>query len=90
MTVVYDSGVTDVMTTTTSSKGTVRWMSPELVNPDTFGGQNGNPTKASDVYALAMVILEVSSEKLSSELFTSAHFRSSLGRSHSTNYKSTP
>ena len=36
--------------------GTVRWMSPELFNPDT---QNHHTTKHSDCYALGMVIYEV-------------------------------
>jgi len=47
--------------TSSSSKGggTTRWMSPELLDPDRFGLQNGRPTKESDCYALGMVILEV-------------------------------
>ena len=39
--------------------GTTRWMSPELLNPEQFGSANGRPTKASDCYALGMVIYEV-------------------------------
>jgi len=34
-------------------------MSPELLDPDRFGRENGRPTKESDCYALGMVILEV-------------------------------
>ena len=34
-------------------------MSPELLNPEQFGFQDGRPTKGSDCYALGMVILEV-------------------------------
>ena len=34
-------------------------MSPELLDPDRFGCENGRPTKNSDCYALGMVILEV-------------------------------
>ena len=47
-------------TTTSSSKsaGTLRWMSPELLDPERFGSKNGRPTKGSDCYALGMVILE--------------------------------
>ena len=37
----------------------MRWMSPELLDPDQFGFKNGRPTKESDCYALGMVILEV-------------------------------
>lgn len=39
--------------------GTMRWMSPELLSPEDFEMSHANPTIASDVYALAMVILEV-------------------------------
>jgi len=34
-------------------------MSPELLDPERFGCENGRPTKESDCYALGMVILEV-------------------------------
>ena len=34
-------------------------MSPELLDPERFGCENGRPTKGSDCYALGMVILEV-------------------------------
>ena len=34
-------------------------MSPELLNPDTFGFKDSRPTKESDCYALGMVVLEV-------------------------------
>ena len=36
----------------------VRWMSPELFNPE-IGLDGGGPTKESDCYALGMVIYEV-------------------------------
>jgi len=39
--------------------GTIRWMSPELLDPDQFGFGDGRPTKESDCYALGMVIYEV-------------------------------
>jgi serine/threonine protein kinase len=39
--------------------GTVRWMSPELLDPDQFGFEDSRPTKESDCYALGMVIYEV-------------------------------
>lgn len=41
--------------------GTVRWRSPELLDPDQFNAKDGRPTKESDAYALGMVILEVMS-----------------------------
>ena len=39
--------------------GTPRWMSPELLNPESFGLKNSYPSKESDCYALGMVIYEV-------------------------------
>ena len=56
--------VTDVTTTFLSetngpSGGTHCRMSPELLDPKTFGS-NGRPTRESDCYALGMVIYEVS------------------------------
>ena len=39
--------------------GTYRWMSPELLDPKSFGS-NGRSTRESDCYALGMVIYEVS------------------------------
>ena len=37
--------------------GTVRWMSPELIDPCRFGLES-QPTKSSDCYALGMVVYE--------------------------------
>ncbi|KAF9644350.1 kinase-like protein [Thelephora ganbajun] len=39
--------------------GTIRWMSPELLDPDRFGNTDCRPTKQSDCYALGMVVYEV-------------------------------
>ena len=39
--------------------GTMRWMSPELLDPGRFGFKNNRPTIESDYYALGMVVLEV-------------------------------
>ena len=44
--------------------GTTRWMSPELLDPDQANVKDGKPTKASDCYALGMVIYEVLSEQV--------------------------
>ena len=44
--------------------GTVRWMSPELIYPERFGFEKSRVTKASDCYALGMVIYETISGKL--------------------------
>ena len=45
--------------TSVSSGGTLRWMSPELLDPERFSS-NGRPTREADRYALGMVIYEVS------------------------------
>ena len=39
--------------------GTIRWMSPELLDPEGFGFKGSRPTKQSDCYALGMVVYEV-------------------------------
>ena len=39
--------------------GTIRWMSPELIDPGSFDLKESRPTKESDCYALGMVIYEV-------------------------------
>ena len=39
--------------------GTLRWMSPELIDPSGFGVEGKRPTKMSDCYAFGMVIYEV-------------------------------
>ena len=44
--------------------GTVRWMSPELIDPENFGLEKIHPTKYSDCYALGMVIYETISGHL--------------------------
>ena len=44
---------------TPTEGGTIRWMSPELLSPGSFGLQDSRPTKESDCYALGMVIYEV-------------------------------
>jgi serine/threonine protein kinase len=57
---------TDQPTDTLSSApdGTVRWMSPELFDPEKFGLTDDRPTKESDAYALGMVMYEVLSGKV--------------------------
>ena len=44
--------------------GSVRWMSPELLDPRRFGFRDCQKTKESDCYALGMVMLEVLSGQL--------------------------
>ena len=45
-------------------------MSPELIAPERFGFENSRPTKASDCYALGMVIYETISGKLPFHRYT--------------------
>jgi len=44
--------------------GTTRWTSPEIISPEEFGSKKSCPTKASDCYALGMVIYETISGNL--------------------------
>jgi len=39
--------------------GSVRWMSPELLDPESYGLKKVRPTRESDCYALGMVVYEV-------------------------------
>lgn len=39
--------------------GSLRWMSPELLDPESFGLKDSRGTKSSDCYALGMVVYEV-------------------------------
>ncbi|KAJ7216754.1 kinase-like domain-containing protein [Mycena rebaudengoi] len=49
---------TTAATTTSHRAGTIRWMAPELIDPDRFG-LKFRRTTASDVYAFACVCLEL-------------------------------
>lgn len=42
-----------------SAHGALQFRSPELFNPRKFGLENDEPSKAADVYALALVAVEV-------------------------------
>jgi serine/threonine protein kinase len=42
---------------TTSLKGNIRWMAPELLSPTDFAREHEFHTKATDVWAFGMVIL---------------------------------
>ena len=39
--------------------GAMRWKAPELNDPDEFGLEGSRPTKASDIFSYACVIVEV-------------------------------
>ena len=51
-------------TSSAGAGGTVRWMSPELLDPKAFGLADGRPTRGSDCYAFGMVIYEVLSGRV--------------------------
>lgn len=53
--------ITDQQTflSTSVEGGTTPWMSPELLDPTSFGFEKCRLTKESDLYALGMVIYEV-------------------------------
>ena len=61
-----DFGLAVVVEESTSRelKGTTRWMAPELMDPDTFGFTGESlkqlPSKGTDIYAIGMTVLEVS------------------------------
>jgi serine/threonine protein kinase len=48
--------------------GTTRWMSPELLDPERFGIRDCRPTKQSDCYAFGVVIYEVRTDVIDSDL----------------------
>ncbi len=39
--------------------GSIRWMAPELLHPTQTGREHGRATAETDVYAFAMLMLEV-------------------------------
>ena len=55
----FESDPTDPTVTTSLPGGTMRWMSPELLDPKNFGLQDSRGTKESNCYGLGMVIFEV-------------------------------
>jgi serine/threonine protein kinase len=50
-------------TATRQTRGTIRWMAPELLHDTGFDTGSGCSTIASDMYAVAMVLLEVRSSQ---------------------------
>ena len=58
LTIISDATHT-ATTTSSEGAGTMRWMSPELLDPERFGCKNARHTTESDCYAFGMVILEV-------------------------------
>ncbi|KAJ7279128.1 kinase-like domain-containing protein [Mycena rebaudengoi] len=70
-----DFGLTSLSDTTTATHtsnraGSIRWMAPELIDPDRFGHRQFTRTPASDVYAFGCVCLEVRPIPASSTIFS--------------------
>lgn len=57
--IISDPTIVDPGSTTSPSAGTVRYMSPELLNPSGFGIKNSNPTSKSDIYSFGVVMYQV-------------------------------
>ena len=53
----------DTFLSSCTQGGTTPWMSPELLDPESFGLKQSRLTKESDCYALGMVIYEILSGK---------------------------
>ena len=64
LTTVADESATGSLMDNFGMRGTMRWMAPELLNPEKFGitkeSQIRLPSRGTDIYALGMTILEVS------------------------------
>ena len=61
---ITSEGTNLISSTWSSPRGTHRWMSPELLDPDSFDLKDSRPTNHSHYYALGMVIYEVLSERI--------------------------
>ena len=57
--ILCDSNTTNPPTTKSNSAGSVRWMAPELFDPDLAELDSSRPSRASDIYAFGMVVYEV-------------------------------
>jgi serine/threonine protein kinase len=56
---IISESATIATSASASIGGTLKWMSPELLDPERFSRDHSRPTKESDCYALGMVIYEV-------------------------------
>lgn len=59
------SVIADASATSTSAHGgALRWLAPEIFDPDSFNLRSSRPTYASDVYSFATTVIEVRSSNL--------------------------
>lgn len=56
---VVDNVTKRGMLTATNKNGSMRWMAPELCDPERFGLEHFERTQETDVYAFACTVLEV-------------------------------
>lgn len=63
LSVAIDESITGSAAASRATRGTVRWMAPELLDPNKFGYKGKFlkqlPSTSTDVYAIGMTILEV-------------------------------
>lgn len=63
LSVAIDESITGSAAASRATRGTVRWMAPELLDPNKFGFKGKFlkqlPSVSTDVYAIGMTILEV-------------------------------
>ena len=64
--VTYDPNTVNAISTSSSVNGSIRWMAPELLNPEEAGLEHVRPSSEADIYAFSMLMWEVSSLALSS------------------------
>ncbi|KLO15815.1 kinase-like protein [Schizopora paradoxa] len=56
--VTHDTRTVGLITESTSTYGSTRWMAPELLDPTQSGREAGKTTSESDIYAFGMLMLE--------------------------------
>ncbi|KAI0929526.1 hypothetical protein AcW1_010014 [Taiwanofungus camphoratus] len=57
--VMYNHNTLNTVSTSSRNAGSVRWMAPELLDPEHFQLATSRPTQPSDIYSFAMVMFEI-------------------------------
>ncbi|CCL98659.1 uncharacterized protein FIBRA_00661 [Fibroporia radiculosa] len=57
--VTYDPNTVNAISTSSSVNGSIRWMPPEILNPEHAGLEKARSTPESDIYSFAMVMWEM-------------------------------